>query len=340
MDAPAGTGGCGAGPPAVTVGSETVPLTDFLRQCARQVGGDEAPAPDLAEACRAFVSGGLAALRHRRGGMDWLQYDLAPAGGPGGAGGWYAALLPVVRGALAAGDVAEFFFMHKPPGVRLRWQPAPGQRAAVDGLVRGQLDAWRSGGVIRGWRPAVYEPEAHLFGGPASMRSVHRLFTADSLVWLAYHGWTGTDGPGPVWALSLSMLREVFDGLGIAGWEDLDVWDRVRWQTGRGLGPEVTGALGIDDLAAGLRAGWSDPDQIRDLLAVPIRDLLDGYRATVADETRRWLQGYFRSGTAELGPRAAMAYLIIFHWNRAALSGQRQMLLTEALAAHPAGAPS
>jgi thiopeptide-type bacteriocin biosynthesis protein len=315
-------------------------LPRFLEECSRLVAGSGSPDDgDLVRACRAFVDGGLAALRQDRDSNTWLQYDLAF--GEVGRRECYPSLLGAARDLLASEHADDFFFMHKPPGLRIRFHPADrvgGARAKVDEVMRGHLLNWRRDGLVRAWRPACYEPETLLFGGPVSMRSVHRLFTADSLVWLAYHGAAVRPGasPGPAWALSLLMLRAVFDALDIAGWEDLDVWDRVRWQTGRRLGPRLAAELGLEPLTAALRAAWNEPRSLLDQVSPDLHEVLADYRETVADETRRWRRDYFHSGVATLGPRAALAYAIIFHWNRAGLSTNRQCLLTEALAAHVA----
>ncbi|MCA2215059.1 thiopeptide-type bacteriocin biosynthesis protein [Jidongwangia harbinensis] len=321
-----------------SAGPAGLPLPQFLRECAR-AAADDGTAPDdgdLARACRVFVDAGLAGLRRDRDATDWLQYDLSF--GPGGRHPVYPALLAAVRDLLAADRIDDFFFMHKPPGLRVRFHPAPGTRPAVADAVRRHVLDWQGAGLIRDWRPACYEPEVRLFGGPVSMRSVHRMFTADSLVWLAYHGTAAAPGgsPGPDWALSLLMLRTAFDALRIVGWEDLDVWDRVRWQTGRRLGPDVTGRLDLEPLTATLRAGWVATGQMLGLVRPELRQAVADYRATVAAEGDRWLREYFHTDAAELGPRAALAYLIIFHWNRAALPITRQSVLTEAMAAHSA----
>ncbi|HEU5107031.1 MAG TPA: thiopeptide-type bacteriocin biosynthesis protein, partial [Micromonosporaceae bacterium] len=295
---------------------------------------------DLVKAYRTFVDGGLAALRQDRDSVSWLQYDLAF--GEAGRRECYPRLLGAARDLLDAEQADDFFFMHKPPGLRIRFHPVDAERSKVDEVVRGNLHAWQRDGLVRAWRPTCYEPETLLFGGPVSMRSVHRLFTADSLVWLAYHGEAVRPGaaPGPAWALSLLMLRALFEGLEIAGWEDLDVWDRVRWQTGRRLNPRLKAELGLEPLTAALRTGWNDPKSLLTHVSPDLHEALAEYRETVAAEVRRWRRDYFYSGEATLGPRAALAYVVIFHWNRAGLPTNRQCLLTEALAAHLADEPA
>jgi thiopeptide-type bacteriocin biosynthesis protein len=335
-----------------TAGMSPMTLQRLLDACSQMVSGSTASGSpvsgagaagsdeELAALCRVFLDGGMSALRRRRDSTDWLQYDLAFAAV--GRRRCYPELATAVRELLATRQLDDFFFMHKPPGLRVRFRPAAPARSTVDQVVRRHLLGWQREGIVAAWRPARYEPEAQLFGGPTSMRSVHKLFTADSLVWLAYHAAAvdaaAVDGAaGPAWALSLLLLRPVFDALGIAGWEDLDVWDRVRWQTGRRLHPQALAEVDLAPLSVSLRATWTAPDRLLDELSPQLHLPLVEYREAVADEAQRWLRDYFRSDEATLGPRAALAYLIIFHWNRAGLPGTRQSLLTEALAAHPAG---
>jgi thiopeptide-type bacteriocin biosynthesis protein len=167
---------------------------------------------------------------------SWLHYGVVPVIGQHGA--LYGALRSAAVELLGGGHAHEFFFLHKPPGLRVRFQPAGDSLAQLEGDLERRLHDWRRDGLVDSWRGGAYEPEEYLFGGPVSMRSVHRVFTADSLAWLDFHS-AGHEGgnrrPGPAWAVSLLMVRALLDALAIIGWEDLDVWDRLRWQAGRRL---------------------------------------------------------------------------------------------------------
>lgn len=239
----------------------------------------------------------------------WQQFGLTP--NPERRGELYPALEPVARQADA------FFFMHKPPGMRVRFQGPD---------VREHLDAWRDEGLLADWRHGVYEPESHLFGGPASMRSVHRVFTADSLAWLGYHA---AERPGPAWAMSLLLLRSLLSALRIVDWEDLDVWDRVH--THRPLAPAAAKDPRFHRLADELRTAWSSPAVLAAKLSPSATDLAEEYGKAVAEEGPRWFDEYFESGSALLGPRAVASYVILFHWNRAGLPSRHQALLAGAL---------
>ncbi|MFB7505542.1 thiopeptide-type bacteriocin biosynthesis protein [Streptomyces broussonetiae] len=279
---------------------------------------------------RTFLTAGLSALRVNLPETNWVQVNLSP--GPSAWQQTYRRIADTARALIAADLVGSFFFMHKPPGLRVRFEA----RGAGHGLLRAELI--RRFGDLDGQSAAphcgTYEPETYLFGGPLSMRLVHELFTADSLAWLDQHTTTPADGgPGPLadWRLSLVLLGELLDGLGVVGWEHRGVWEVVRDDTGRRLGTipdEDTrrAALGIlDAWRAGPRALLAPlPDEQRSAVRA--------YAEAVRRCAERWRTGYFESGEAIVGPRRAAAHYVIFHWNRGRLSLARQSLLTHALA--------
>jgi thiopeptide-type bacteriocin biosynthesis protein len=284
--------------------------------------------PGYAAARRTFLTAGLEALRAHTPEAGWVQLSLAITPPP------YGRLATAARELLGTGQARDFFFMHKPPGLRVRFLAAEPSRAPElrAGLLR-RLTPERTGDAGTPPVAGVYEPEAYLFGGPRSMPWVHELFTADSRAWLDVHTAVAGD-PAPVgWRVSLALLRAVFDGLGIVGWEHRGVWQVVREETGRRL----PGGLGEPDLrraAAGIRAYWEQGPEDR-LQALPKawRDVLGEHLVAVGRAAERWHSHYFASGEATVGPRRAAAHHVIFHWNRGALSTARQCLLTEALAA-------
>ncbi|MFF9570688.1 thiopeptide-type bacteriocin biosynthesis protein [Streptomyces sp. NPDC014685] len=261
---------------------------------------------------------------------SWVQVNLAPR-----SHAWprlYDRLAGTARGLLDAGLAQEFFFMHKPPGLRVRFQ-APGAVGFVP-LRTELLDRLKEfDGLAAPPVCAVYEPESYLFGGPAAMPGVHEVFTADSLAWLDRHA-RRADGEGhtvPDWRLSLALLRELFDGLHIVGWEHRGVWEAVRTDTGRSF----PGGLRDDALrqaAHGIRTYWERPRaQWPDGLPEAWRGWGEQHGEAMRRAADHWRTGYFESGEAVRGPRRAAAHAVIFHWNRGRLSLARQSLLAEAL---------
>ncbi|MCP9959868.1 MULTISPECIES: thiopeptide-type bacteriocin biosynthesis protein [Streptomyces] len=306
-------------------------LADCLRDVRTDPSGPLPVPPDgdaYAAARHTFLAAGLRALRdERRPDSGWVQVNVAPDG----THAWpalYRRLAGTARELTGSGAADDFFFLHKPPGVRIRFHaPEPAGAAALRELLVRLLGRTRDG-----WAPpvpAVYEPETYLFGGARSMESVHRLHTADSRAWLDHH--TGTCPPAD-WRVSLTLLRAVLDGLGVVGWEHRGVWQAVREETGRRL---AGGAGGADRerAAAGIRAYWEQPDEAR-LEALPEawRAGVAAHRDALRAAAERWRTGYFESGGARIGPRRAAAHWVVFHWNRGRFSTARQALLTEALA--------
>ncbi|WP_194892060.1 thiopeptide-type bacteriocin biosynthesis protein [Catenulispora pinisilvae] len=318
-----------------TAAGRRLTLSELLVQAAaaieREAGAVDA---DTARLIDALLGGGVPALRAATGELVWLQYGVTFP--PSSRGRVYRAVLDTAGDLLSGGGAEEFFFMHKPPGLRLRFQVHVDRRRALDELIRERLLAWREADMVTAWAPAVYEPESHLFGGPVSMRSVHRIFTADSLAWLNFH--CQSHAVGPSWALSLLMIRALFDGLGISGWEDLDVWDRLRWQAGRRLDGEVLAEAG-KQLGPSIHGTWNDTTRLLSLLEPESRGIVETYQAAVADVCRGWQAEYFTRPSAHVGPREAAVFVIVFHWNRADLSAARQAAIAEVLAARP-GTPA
>jgi thiopeptide-type bacteriocin biosynthesis protein len=319
----------------VAVGDRAVPLADLLAGCLRMAdSGDTAQAdqaaadPDLAEAQRVFLAAGLAALVRPAAERAWVQVGLSPALPRDPA--LYGALHDLAATLLADGVATGFFFMHKRPGARVRFQAPSGGREALRARVLDWATHLAARGMVTAVEPAVYEAEAGLFGGRDSMRYAHDLFTADSLAWLRVHRRADAAG-APAWALSLLMARAVLDGLGIAGWEDRDVWDRVRAEAGRRLPDQARGQAGLDVAVRGIRGLWQDQDRLRAALPDWARAIAAEYRERAMDICARWRTEFFDRHDTGPGPRHAAAFHLVFHWNRGALSGERQMLLAEAL---------
>lgn len=262
---------------------------------------------------------------------SWVQVNLDPQ--PPSWQRLYEWLAGTARELLGEGSARAFFFMHKPPGLRLRFQ-AYGAGGTVP-LRAELLDRAEKFGELAGPPVCtVYEPESYLFGGPCSMPWVHEVFTADSLAWLDRHARRPGDTaghPAADWRLSLFLLREMFDGLRIVGWEHRGVWEAVRADTGRAL-PGGLRDAGLRRAAAGIRAHWEQPRaQLLAGLPEPWRADQERNGEAVRRAADHWRTGYFESGDAVRGPRRAAAHAVIFHWNRGRFSYARQSLITEAL---------
>jgi thiopeptide-type bacteriocin biosynthesis protein len=317
----------------VPCGNHQFSVLEFLKACAQSLEhGNEAPSnPELIAARDVFLSAGLPAVRLLTAPSCWIHIGLGFAHGQQSA--VYTEVLETARGLLDQTAVSNFFFMHKPPGLRIRFETPGWNKAEVERELSVRISSWISRGLITTANPAVYEPESHLFGGPVSMASVHRLFTADSLAWLGYHRLVAANNtPGPNWVFSLALLNSLFAALHIVDWEDRDVWDRVRRQAGRRLSPTSLGVEGFAEARDGIHRTWRDKDSLYSQLSRPAATLVRKYDASAIAEGERWNAEYFTTSAAYVGPREAAAYYVVYHWNRGAMHSVRQALLAECLA--------
>ena len=81
------------------------------------------------------------------------------------------------------GRLHGWFFMRKPPDVRLRFclRANDGNAASILDTV---LQSLHSSGRIGRYFRSQYQPEQSRFGGPAAMEFVHAYFHVDSILWL------------------------------------------------------------------------------------------------------------------------------------------------------------
>lgn len=309
---------------------------EYGEGCGRTLEGIGIPAPESGtdaddpayrEARHTFLAAGLAALNSRsRPGVSWTQHHLAPR--RGALAELYSHLSTTAHRAREESGVREFFFMHKEPGLRVRFEAPEG---VAEELCASLPDRLLYGPPVR----VPYEPETYLFGGAASMEHVHELFTADSFAWLDQYTRParGTATPAD-WRLSLFLLRELLAGLGVVGWEHRGVWEALRREAGRSLGE---GRLEADPdmrrAARGIRAYWRlTPTEMYTTMPTACADAVRERGAALRESAERWRTAYFESGEATVGPRTAAAYFTVFHWNRGRLTHARQSLLTDALA--------
>jgi thiopeptide-type bacteriocin biosynthesis protein len=307
---------------ALVPGRPPLPLVRFIEECASALDSENG----LDARQRMFLDAGLTAVRHSLAGSPWTQFGLAVA--PSRQRDFYRVLHRSASRLLEDGSARNFFYMHKPPGVRIRLEPTTGQREPLRTEVGGLVRQWQADGIVTAVEHGVYEPEEQLFGGKSSMAYVHRLFTADSLTWLDHFNRELSDCPP--WLFSLYSIRSMLDGLGIVGWEDLQVWQRIRLRTGRRLSDEATETDQFRKSAPGIRKAWEHTRR-------PASDQVGTQPSisscgAIRSAAEHWLKGHFQTAEADIGPRDGAAIAIIFHWNRGNLSPLKQGLLTEALA--------
>lgn len=127
------------------------------------------------------------------------------------------------------------------------------------------------------------------------------------------------------------MVREMLNGLSIAGWEDLNVWERIRRQAHRGI-PAGFDQHKVAAVTSSMRALWADPELLHETLGPHAAKLADSRGPEIREAARQWDVGCFAVGDSMIGPREAAAFATIFHWNRGLLPAVAQALITGALA--------
>jgi thiopeptide-type bacteriocin biosynthesis protein len=328
-----------AKPQPALPGLDEATLADLIRMWRKRLGhiNEGYSADDRATIdsyLEVFVRGGRAAVEAliRRG--QWIQVSLSMPTSEASARQLHARIKQFVGALFSDTLIENFFFLFKPPGLRLRFE-ATGAVCRLTDLIRSETSKWKADGLVGAELWGIYEPETTLFGGPRSMKHVHPLFTLDSLVWLEYHSGFETCRNASVhpWYVSFTILRSLFDGLGIIGWEDLGVWEHIITRTGRELPADVSNWPEYPSVKSAVLTAWDGAmdcfSQVRPQLTQ------DSIFATCDDSIRaaagRWKASYFDSPDAWIGPREAAAYFTIFHWNRGRFSAPQQALIAESL---------
>jgi thiopeptide-type bacteriocin biosynthesis protein len=116
----------------------------------------------------------------------------------------------------------RFFFMRKPPGLRLRFLSK-----VAKGNFERILFEWLSGLArnqhVVSYAPAIYEPEEHRFGGARGMAIAHLIWSADAEMIVEYECLqTARHGSVPrsaIWAVLVNSLqRQTLD-------DSAEMWD-------------------------------------------------------------------------------------------------------------------
>jgi thiopeptide-type bacteriocin biosynthesis protein len=247
----------------------------------------------------------------------WLQFDLELADGPGGRAHRAAAVFERIRPLLdphtRPAVVQRFFLMRKPPGLRLRL--AAGDTAELATHWREPLDALVTAGALARWARVAYEPEVFRLGGRAGCDLAHQWFEVDSLAWIrlepaALRGELRLSRE----LLSLALLNDLFFATLDDAAEVWDVWCRLAGMHN----------LPLD--ASAERAPFVAIEAVLPLAGPVELELLAAY--TRANQTlKEGLQATRQRGELQIGSRAFLATLALFHWNRFGLTPEARQRL-------------
>jgi len=125
----------------LAIGDDCLSLSDFLLKCAKSldwkdVSSASARTRDFLHLRNLFLQGGLAQLCSLSSSPEWIQVGIQGAGKQAYQD-LYSRVRCLVRGLMDRAVISNFFFMHKPPGLRLRFETnAPGQTLVPDELYQ------------------------------------------------------------------------------------------------------------------------------------------------------------------------------------------------------------
>jgi len=257
-----------------------------------------------------------ASARLRSDAGDWIQVDcglFVQAQGQPAYVPW-AELGANLEAWRADHRLDEFFFMRKPPGLRLRFHGADPITTLEPVLVAWLQDA-EARNLLRSFRFATYAPEVFLFGGPVGMAIAHDHFDRESRLVIRYEALLEAGAVDlPRGRLSLALLHDLFVRFAEDQSELWDIWQRLWHAHGcPALGPaEAIPLLALDQLPGGAATLGHDALANNAHIASRLR------AAEVA----------LRLGC---GPRAWLAQVGTFHWNRLGLGLHQRAALMSAM---------
>ena len=279
-------------------------------------------AEHLAGLTEHFVNAGVKALAESPPFPSWLQLGVSfvPSRGPRAALAAQAPFGEALRRAVlrwrARGIVRRFFFVGKPPGMRVRFETSPATPLAE---ARRVVSSWllRQPAVAR-LEPSIYLAEAFQFGGALGVDVAHDYHAADSLLALqaTYREQRGTISASTE-ILSLLIVCDLVRRMTDDSWEAWDLWKRMAL-TGRR--PNVRREI-AQEMVKMVRPFVLRPEAVlRRLAPVDRRLVAAAYEANERAATAmRRLAG---QGRLLFHLREIIPFWIIFHWNRWRVASQ------------------
>ncbi|MEU9891321.1 thiopeptide-type bacteriocin biosynthesis protein [Sphaerisporangium sp. NPDC051011] len=220
---------------------------------------------------------------------------------------------PILQDAEDHGLVSAWFFIRKAQW-RFRWLPT--SPAAADTVLHALTQADES----MSWTSTVCEFEPVAFGGQAGMDVACALFHADSRHLLR---WLRSDRRLSQRETSILLCSTLLRGAGLDWFEQGDVWAKVA-----DLRPHETAIPTDPERACQLI------DAMRTLMTTDAQGLCDPGKGEPLSGFHAWITAFDTTGQAltclndhgelERGLRAVLAHHLIFHFNRAGLTGVDQ----------------
>lgn len=256
-------------------------------------------------------------------GSNWIQFNVAlsrsaRSGARSAAHALFARLNPEIAKWRSEQLIKHFFFVRKPPDVRLRLLVRPLHQAVIasfeEHLVRLTLD-----GFVEAHFKSVYEPETRQFGGPQAMELVHEYFDADTALWMGLDQLEG-DGKRTIQEdrLVTAVQNDLFLRVLPCPYEVWDAWCNLAslLPDSADSGTEDNTVLLLDSLVGSVSEGE--------------KGIVKGYISA----NQRLAEGLIRtwtSGALRFGLRAVLPFVTMFHFNRHGLNAASQTAIAKAM---------
>lgn len=217
------------------------------------------------------------------------------------------------------GAFRRFFFLRKPPGLRLRFFGEGLADRLEPELLSWMVGAERSD-LIRGFRLTLYEPEESRFGGPVGMAIAHDHFDRSSRFALAYEALSGGEQASlSRHVLSAAMSNHLFAKAAEDQAEVWDVWSQLA-RSATEFGGSATGPYD-GSLRSALELGGAFWDALTPSTSTLVERALEGNEATAER-----LRAASDAGRLMVGKRAWLAAATTFHWNQLGLGLEPERL--------------
>jgi len=230
----------------------------------------------------------------------WHQRNVALARAAGSAlessRALFGALAPAVGVWRTQGRLERFFFMRKPPDLRLRFLGDDSLAAELSALLSRLVDE----GHVDRYFESEYEPETARFGGPLAMAAMHAWFDADTAAWMRLDALDRRKRLDPV-VMALAVTNDVVSALLADPAEAWAMWRSYAESFGLAEDRGLLCSADLETLAA-----TADPE---------VRALLSSYHAAnraLVIEFSRLRDG----GELSAGMRSILVAFVMFHLNR------------------------
>ncbi|MFI0242540.1 methyltransferase, FxLD system [Streptomyces sp. NPDC016845] len=224
---------------------------------------------------------------------------------------------PLLAHAVAAGDIAAWWFIRKRQSWRLRVLPTD-SRATVAFLTQ-MTQTLTDRAVINRADRVLYEPEIRRFGGAAAMRVAHDLFCHDSHHILNHLARTRDSGDHRR-ELAVRLATRMMTAADQDFYEQGDIWAQIAEHRNNGSQTEPsTGTLAAVQLLITADSDHRDSPLTR-----------TPQWPAAFEDTGRTLAALARHGCLTRGLRAVLTDHLLFAFNRLGISAQHQNILASA----------